>query len=88
MRALGACSQRRRRQFAIAASTVSRIMITRLAVSACLQLSNFNLNFNLPVASLPPPCSCVLMCHAPKKEYYKKFLFEPLPGGLPAPAVA
>lgn len=22
---------------------------------------------------------CVLMCHAPKKEYYKKFLFEPLP---------
>lgn len=20
------------------------------------------------------------MCHAPKKEYYKKFLFEPLPG--------
>ena len=37
---------------------------------------------------LPPPrcchptptCSCVLMCHTPKKEYYKKFLFEPLPG--------
>lgn len=27
------------------------------------------------------PRSCVLMCHAPKKEYYKKFLFEPLPGG-------
>eukprot|EP00879_Flechtneria_rotunda_P006108 GHRR01006421.1.p1 GENE.GHRR01006421.1~~GHRR01006421.1.p1 ORF type:complete len:1855 (+),score=687.13 GHRR01006421.1:742-6306(+) len=22
---------------------------------------------------------CVLMCHAPRKEYYKKFLFEPLP---------
>eukprot|EP00798_Chlamydomonas_sp_ICE-L_P019204 gene19204-25822_t len=22
---------------------------------------------------------CVLMCHSPKKEYYKKFLFEPLP---------
>ncbi|PSC69011.1 U5 small nuclear ribonucleo 200 kDa helicase-like [Micractinium conductrix] len=22
---------------------------------------------------------CVLQCHAPKKEYYKKFLFEPLP---------
>lgn len=20
------------------------------------------------------------MCHAPRKEYYKKFLFEPLPG--------
>lgn len=28
----------------------------------------------------PPHNSCVLMCHAPKKEYYKKFLFEPLPG--------
>lgn len=26
-------------------------------------------------------CSCVLMCHSPRKEYYKKFLFEPLPGG-------
>lgn len=25
------------------------------------------------------------MCHAPKKEYYKKFLFEPLPGGSTAP---
>lgn len=23
--------------------------------------------------------ACVLMCHAAKKEYYKKFLFEPLP---------
>lgn len=22
---------------------------------------------------------CVLMCAAPRKEYYKKFLFEPLP---------
>jgi pre-mRNA-splicing helicase BRR2 len=22
---------------------------------------------------------CVLMCHAPRKEYYKKFLFEPFP---------
>ena len=22
---------------------------------------------------------CVLMCHAAKKEYYKKFLFEPIP---------
>lgn len=22
---------------------------------------------------------CVLLCHAPRKEYYKKFLFEPLP---------
>eukprot|EP00955_Chlamydomonas_euryale_P020740 219790-Chlamydomonas_euryale.AAC.1 len=22
---------------------------------------------------------CVLMCHAPRKDYYKKFLFEPLP---------
>lgn len=22
---------------------------------------------------------CVLMCHGPRKEYYKKFLFEPLP---------
>ena len=22
---------------------------------------------------------CVLMCHAPRKEYYKKFLFEPYP---------
>lgn len=22
---------------------------------------------------------CVLMCHSAKKEYYKKFLFEPLP---------
>jgi hypothetical protein len=21
------------------------------------------------------------MCHSPRKEYYKKFLFEPLPGG-------
>ena len=32
-------------------------------------------------APAPPPCrSCVLQCHAPKKEYYKKFLFEPLPG--------
>ena len=26
-------------------------------------------------------CSCMLMCHSPRKEYYKKFLFEPLPGG-------
>ena len=26
-----------------------------------------------------PPRSCVLMCHAPRKQYYKKFLFEPLP---------
>lgn len=34
-----------------------------------------------PPARLSSPCSCVLMCHAPKKEYYKKFLFEPLPGG-------
>ena len=24
-------------------------------------------------------CRCVLMCHAPRKEYYKKFLFEPFP---------
>ena len=23
--------------------------------------------------------TCILMCHAPRKEYYKKFLFEPLP---------
>lgn len=23
--------------------------------------------------------SCVLMCHTPRKEYYKKFLFEPFP---------
>ena len=23
--------------------------------------------------------SCTLMCHTPRKEYYKKFLFEPLP---------
>lgn len=23
--------------------------------------------------------SCILMCHTPRKEYYKKFLFEPLP---------
>lgn len=22
---------------------------------------------------------CVLMCHTPRKEYYKKFLFEPFP---------
>eukprot|EP00271_Cylindrocystis_brebissonii_P012705 TRINITY_DN317_c0_g1_i1.p1 TRINITY_DN317_c0_g1~~TRINITY_DN317_c0_g1_i1.p1 ORF type:complete len:2233 (-),score=420.67 TRINITY_DN317_c0_g1_i1:1930-8628(-) len=22
---------------------------------------------------------CVILCHAPRKEYYKKFLFEPLP---------
>ena len=22
---------------------------------------------------------CVILCHAPKKEYYKKFLYEPLP---------
>jgi pre-mRNA-splicing helicase BRR2 len=22
---------------------------------------------------------CVLMCHGPRKDYYKKFLFEPLP---------
>jgi len=22
---------------------------------------------------------CILMCHTPRKEYYKKFLFEPLP---------
>ena len=35
------------------------------------------------VAPLPARCSCVLMCHTPKKEYYKKFLFEPLPGGWP-----
>ena len=25
------------------------------------------------------PCSVLLQCHAPRKEYYKKFLFEPLP---------
>lgn len=24
-------------------------------------------------------CRCVLMCHGPRKEYYKKFLFEPFP---------
>ena len=24
-------------------------------------------------------CRCVLMCHTPRKEYYKKFLFEPFP---------
>lgn len=23
--------------------------------------------------------TCVLLCHSAKKEYYKKFLFEPLP---------
>jgi len=22
---------------------------------------------------------CVLLCHAPKKEFYKKFIYEPLP---------
>lgn len=22
---------------------------------------------------------CVILCHAPKKDYYKKFLYEPLP---------
>ena len=29
--------------------------------------------------SLPCGCRCVLMCHTPRKEYYKKFLFEPYP---------
>jgi hypothetical protein len=24
-------------------------------------------------------CRCMLLCHAPKKAYYKKFLFEPFP---------
>lgn len=24
-------------------------------------------------------CRCLLLCHGPKKEYYKKFLFEPYP---------
>lgn len=24
-------------------------------------------------------CRVVLMCHSPRKEYYKKFLFEPFP---------
>lgn len=33
-----------------------------------------------PVPLPRVPCSCVLMCHSPRKEYYKKFLFEPLPG--------
>ena len=33
-----------------------------------------------PRARPAPARSCVLMCHAPRKEYYKKFLFEPLPG--------
>lgn len=28
---------------------------------------------------LDTSATCVLMCHAPRKEYYKKFLFEPLP---------
>lgn len=27
----------------------------------------------------PGRCTAVLMCHAPRKEYYKKFLLEPLP---------
>jgi len=27
----------------------------------------------------PSRCTAVLMCHAPRKEYYKKFLLEPLP---------
>ena len=27
----------------------------------------------------PARCTAVLMCHAPRKEYYKKFLLEPLP---------
>lgn len=39
-----------------------------------------------PVLPPLPACSCVLMCHAPKKEYYKKFLFEPLPGACHVPA--
>ena len=25
------------------------------------------------------PHRCVLMCHAPRKEYYKKFLYEAFP---------
>lgn len=29
--------------------------------------------------SVPARCTAVLMCHAPRKEYYKKFLLEPLP---------
>lgn len=29
--------------------------------------------------SVPGRCTAVLMCHAPRKEYYKKFLLEPLP---------
>ena len=36
----------------------------------------------LGLASRPKEDSegtCVLMCHAAKKEFYKKFLFEPLP---------
>jgi hypothetical protein len=27
----------------------------------------------------PCRCRCMLLCHAPKKAYYKKFLFEPFP---------
>ena len=30
-------------------------------------------------AGVDAKASCTLMCHTPRKEYYKKFLFEPLP---------
>ena len=30
-------------------------------------------------AGIDAKASCTLMCHTPRKEYYKKFLFEPLP---------
>ncbi len=30
-------------------------------------------------AGIDAKATCTLMCHMPRKEYYKKFLFEPLP---------
>lgn len=48
---------------------------------------SFSSQSTSPLPPYPPPHSpsppqmgkCVLLCHAPRKEYYKKFLFEPLP---------
>lgn len=34
---------------------------------------------SLSSSGAPARCTAVLMCHSPRKEYYKKFLLEPLP---------
>eukprot|EP00878_Enallax_costatus_P043203 GHUV01051004.1.p1 GENE.GHUV01051004.1~~GHUV01051004.1.p1 ORF type:complete len:134 (-),score=34.84 GHUV01051004.1:258-659(-) len=54
-------------------SSVSWVKNMQLPAACCVMLTSACVVSCLQVGK------CVLMCHAPRKEYYKKFLFEPLP---------